>query len=624
MPDQNVNPLDLGGEPITTLNLPPSERADATRSTSKRRPWRWVVGVVAILLLVATLAATAKLIGVAAPAAELPLTGRIALLPFIDATVDRSSAWIETGLMEMVAETVARTTGNAMVPPARLRKALESRSPRRGAGGTLDLRDPAARERARGLALAAGADQVLDVTVTGEHGKGYIMELELFDGDDNISSTQLKGADPLEIADALAFSVARALSKDIEPRRLQRLFSRSPFVDRIFATGLAELRAGSPAGARPYFEIALKHRSGFFQAKAQLADCARQLGELDLAVELTDELVREAQSRGERALEAHSLRSLASLKAIQGQLDEASEFYAQAYAVHLDMSDRPAQATALYEMARLALAGDDTTRAEELYVEMLRIQQDLGDRLGEADTLFQIGSLLLSGRDDAGAEQVLADSRKLALETGDVWTEMKVTTSLGEIAQLKGELETAKRLWRRALGFYDQHGENPRRLLLSYKLAQLLVRTEELDEAEDRLHDMRELAAELENRQYEARASLGLAWILLRTGYSKQAKTHIDRALELDRWLDDRKLMQLVIAWYAYEQGNYRLALQTQAGIKRHSANRWMAADEAFLQVFREADVLGRRLPLPGEAGYVEPRDRWPKLRNQARGLIPG
>ena len=595
----DLKPLELGGEP-------------ASRPRSRHR-WRWLVLIAVILVVAAALAATARLIGAAAPATELPLSGRLALLPFIDATLERSArgdqsgGWIEVGLMEMVAETVSRTAGGALVPPARLRRALEPRN--------LDLGDPSARERARKLALATGADQVLEVTVTGGQGKGYVMELELFDGSGVVAGGTIQRPDPLAVADALAFSLARGLESAAEPRHLERLFSRSPFVDRLYATGLGELRAAArssspqaaPEDARPYFEIALRHRPGFFQAKARLADCARLLGELDRAVELTGELIREAQSRGERGLEARSVRSLASLEAIRGQLDQAAELYAQAYAVHLDMADRPAQAAALYDMARLALARGETARAEELYVEMLRIQQDLGDRLGEADTLFQIGSLLLSGGDHTGAEQVLKDSRELAIETSDVWTEMKVITSLGEIAQRKGELETARRLWQRALGFYDQRGENPRRLLLTYKLAQLLVRTEDLDEAEDRLHDMRELAAELGDETYEARASVGLAWILLRAGYPKQAKPHLDRALELDRRLDDRKLMQTVIAWYAYEQGNYRLAAQTQAGIKRHTDRRWMAVDEAFLRVYREAELLGQRLPLPGEAGYIEP-----------------
>ncbi len=579
-------------------DLEPLVRGDQPGPAKK--PWRWwIVAVLSILVVAAALTATTRLIRKASPAARLPLAGRLALLPFADATAGQSGAWIETGLMEMVAETVSRTAGGAVMTPERLRKALEPRG--------LDLRDPGARERARSLALAAGADQVLDTTIISRRREGYAFELELFDATGAVASGRVEGASPLEAADALAFSLARGLSSHAEPRRLLRQFSRSPFVDRLHASGLAELRTSGPSAARPYFEIALRHRPGFFQAKARLVDCARQLGELEQGTVLAGELLLEAQSRGERDLEAESQQRLASLAALQGRLEEASESYRLAHSMYLDLSDRPARAEILYEMARLALVSGDAPRAEELYVERLRIQQELGDRLGEADTLFQIGSLLLASADYEGAEQTLADAQELALQTGDLWTEMRVTTSLGEIAQRRGELETAKRLWRRALAFYRQRQENPRRLLLSYKLAYALVVSEEFGEAEDHLQDMRELAVELEDRPNEAQASLGLAWVLLRTGYPKQAKPHLDRALELDRWLDDRRLMQTVIAWYAYEQGNYRLAVNAQLAIQRQSADRWLASDDAFLQVFREAERQGRRLPLPGEADYVEP-----------------
>ena len=578
-------------------DLTPLARGGESPRAPKR--WRWLALAAAIPIIGVTVLVTSKLIDSARPATELALAGRLALLPFVDATPDRSGGWVESGLMEMVAETVARSAGGAVVSPKRLRRALEPRG--------FDLNDPADRERARDLALATGADQILDVTLTRHRGQGYAMEIELYDGDGLVDGARLERPDPLEAADALAFSLARGLSSDLEPYRLQHQYSRSAFIDRLYATGLGQLHGASPETARPYFEIALKHRSGFFQAKARLVDCLRLTGELDAAAELTGELVLEAQSRGDRALEARSLRTLASLDAIRGRLEEASGRVQQAFALHLDMADRPAQAEALYEMARLALTQGDPSRAEDFYVERLRIQQELGDRLGEADTLYQIGSLQLSGGNLAAAQRVLADARQVAVETGDVWVEMRVAASQGEAAQRQGEFETADRLWRRALAFYEQHDETARRLLLSDKLARLSLQRGDLDQTEDLLLDLRELAAEHGDRPYEAKASLGLAWAMLRTGYPNQAKPHLDRALELDRWLDDRKLMQLVIAWYAYEQGSYRLAVQTQAGIKRHSPDRWFAGDEAFLKVYREAEILGRRLPLPGETGYAEP-----------------
>ncbi len=592
-----MDPLQADRARRAAPDLTPLDRVGEPRPAAKR--WRWLLLAAALPIVGATVAVTARLIGTARPATELALAGRLALLPFVDATPDGSGGWVEVGLMEMVAETVARTAGGRVVSPQRLRQALEPRG--------FDLRDPAARERARALALAAGADQVLDVTLTRDRDQGYALDASLFDGGGRVDAARLERPDPLEAADALAFSLARGLSSDLEPYRFQHQFSRSGFIDRLYATGLGELRTASPDAARSYFEIALEHRPGFFQAKARLVDCLRLAGELDTAAELTGELIREAQSRGDRALEARSLRTLAAINALRGRIDEASDQIQQAFTVHLDTADRPAQAEALYEMARLALAGGERERAGELYIEMLRIQQELGDRLGEADTLYQIGSLQLAGGDPAAAQRVLADARQVALETGDVWTEMRIAASLGEAAMRRGELDTARQLWRRALAFYEQQRETARRLLLSDKLARLSLRLGDLEETEDLLEDMRELAAEHGDRAYEAQASLGLAWVLLRSGYPNQAKPHLDRALELDRWLADRKLVQLVIAWYAYEQGNYRLAIQTQAGIKRHSPDLWFAGDEAFLQIYRQAEILGRRLPVPGEAGYVEP-----------------
>ena len=564
-----------------------------------RARWRSPALVALILVSIAGVAWTARLIRATTPAVDLPIRGRLALLPFLDATADRSGAWTEIGLMEMVSAAVSRTAGSAMLSPARLHQALEPRA--------LDLRDPAAREQARLLALASGADQVLDVALLGREGEKTTFEITLYEAGGKIAERRLEGTDPLAVADDLAFSLARGLTSKLEPRRLRQQFSRSPFLDRLYAMGLQALRSMGPEAAKPHFDIALEHRPGFFQAKARLAECARQLGELERSRQLTQELLQDARARGARTREAESLRQLALLAALDGELEGASQLYDQAFGIHLNLEDRPAQSEVLFELARLALAAGEASRAEELYVERLQIQQGLGDRLGESDTLFQIGSLLLADGDLEGAGQVLVDAQDLALRSGDVWTEMRVVASLGEVASRRGEVETAQGLWRRALSFYEQEGEASRRLLLSFKLAETLAATEDYQQAEERLHDARELAAELENKPYEAKISLGLAWLMLRTGYPYQAKPHLDRALELDRWLDDRTRLQLVIAWYAYEQGNYRLAVATQQEVKRRLADRWQKDNEQFLQTYREAEILGHRLPLPGEDDYAPP-----------------
>ncbi|MEM7585429.1 MAG: tetratricopeptide repeat protein, partial [Acidobacteriota bacterium] len=263
-------------------------------SPVERSRSRWLAPTLLGVVVVAALAWTvSRLIGTTEPPVELPLAGRLALLPFENRTADAAEAWVETGLMEMVAESVTRTAGSRMVSPARLRRVLAPRG--------FTWSDAEARERARSLALATGADQVLDARL-GRQGDSTVIELELFDETGRVASSQLIDTDALAVADGLAFALARGLGGDREPRPMASLFARSAFLDRLYGTGLQALSEQGPAAARRYFEIALEHHPGFLQAKARLAECQRRMGEIESARQLTSELLLEAQSRGDRSL----------------------------------------------------------------------------------------------------------------------------------------------------------------------------------------------------------------------------------------------------------------------------------------------------------------------------------
>jgi len=180
-------------------------------------------------------------------------------------------------------------------------------------------------------------------------------------------------------------------------------------------------------------------------------------------------------------------------------------------------------------------------------------------------------------------------------------------THLGELARARGELDQAEELWLQALAFYEQRGDRAHQLLLTRNVAETLVGRGDLEAAEERFRDLLDLARELGDEPLEARASLELTRILLRQGYPRQARTHLDRALELDRLLDDRAELQRLIAWFAYEQGNYQLAVDTQTAVRRQAGESWQEADDQFLRVFARALQENRRLPLPGEEDWVEP-----------------
>ena len=159
--------------------------------------------------------------------------------------------------------------------------------------------------------------------------------------------------------------------------------------------------------------------------------------------------------------------------------------------------------------------------------------------------------------------------------------------------------------WERALRFYRDRGEPARVMLLSRRLAETRLARQDWKASEEHFHDLLDMAQHLNDRRLVARASVHLAWLQLKLGYPFQAEEHLQRALDHDRYLDNRDRLQRVIAWYAYEKGNRRLALETQEDILRQCQDKgcWNKADQAFLDVYRLALAEDQRLPVPGEPG---------------------
>lgn len=94
-----------------------------------------------------------------------------------------------------------------------------------------------------------------------------------------------------------------------------------------------------------------------------------------------------------------------------------------------------------------------------------------------------------------------------------------------------------------------------------------------------------------------------LASILLAQGYAFQARPHFERALELDRELDDPFALQRVIARLAYEQRDFGLAASSQEALRSMIGDGWSESDQALLDAYRQAIETGHRQPLPDDPG---------------------
>ncbi|RMH15629.1 MAG: hypothetical protein D6696_20130 [Acidobacteria bacterium] len=557
--------------------------------------WAVVLGLLALVVVVAAVVAVRRddLLG-AGPELALAPGGRLAVLPLVNATGEGGQAWVEWGLAEIVNRVLSATPGLEVLRHEVLERQVEERA----------LAGASERSHLRTLAFHLGASRLLDATVRSSR-RGYVIDFSLADRHGELAAASVTGPQIVPLAEQLADAVARALAPDALPVDFARTLSGDPFLDRLYGMGLAVLHDGDVAAAETYFELALRHQPGFLLARAALARCARLRGDLESSRQRWLEVLAQAQGRGDRRLQAESLEGLGLLSALSGRYAEADELYQQAWSIYLSLEDGSGQLAILEQRARVALSDGQDERAEGLFADMLERQRAAGDLLGQIDVLRQLGTLHLRRRALDSAESLFAESRQLARQVGDLPAEMNALASLGEVARLAGDLELAETRWAEALTFYRQRRDRQRLLLLSARRAEAAAARGDLDAAEELYLDVVELAAELDEPASEARASLELARILLRKGYPYQARPHLERALELDAYLDDPLAVQRVIARLAYERDDFRLAADTLRAVKKRVGEAWTAEDEALLAAYERSLAAGRRQPLPASA--VEP-----------------
>lgn len=588
--------------------LPPEpEPRPRLRRQRPRSFGRWLIPLAAVILVAGTLSFVFFPHLLFPSASEIaPLQGRLALLPFIDQTGEAENSWISLGLMEMVAETLRANRNLAVLPPSRLIRALERRD-------LLDADVEGARARVRELTFDLGADLVLDTKVSralaptsrdGERRAVYTAGYSVYASGQILTRGEVSDRDPAAMGAALADLLARSLSQAGQPVSMRQALSRSTFLNRLYGMGLAEMRQ-SPERARPYFAICLDHQPDFLLAKARLASCEKALGNFEEAESLQLEVLQDSQKRADQGLQGRTLVALAELAEAQGRGEEARRLYAQSSSIWLSLGDEGAQMEVVEALADRLISEGQSARAIELLSEELANRQDSKDLLGRAGLLLRLGELYLESAELESAEPFLEEAGKIAVDLGDAWIEHRVITALGRVAKSQNDLATAEERWLQALSFYEQHGDREQQRDLTLQLAELYLAKNDLDRAEELFHQLRDLGLADDHLPSEGLASLRLAQVLLRKGYPRQARTHLERALELDDLIGQRITLQLTIAWLAYEQGNYRLAVETQQAAKRQ-AERWGPVREAYLKVFERALEENRRLPLPGEDGYQE------------------
>jgi eukaryotic-like serine/threonine-protein kinase len=556
--------------------------------------------------------------------------GRIAILPFRNATGLPANDWVELGLAQIAGQLLDEAEDVEAVPVADVERAL------RNLGYSAD-RPPDAASLAR-LRRALGVGFIATAEVSADRPQGYRVRYELFTPRGSAARREIRGVELTAMAGEMASRLALRLDPGARIPEVKDRLSEDPMVNSLYAMGVQELSRGNGDNAQHYFEVAL-HRApdvGWVRlmlarsllrlsrgkdAEAALREAlatARAAGDKRLEGEVLVSLGRAADEQGEVASAlrwsqtalgvlsrsgnrkgmASALNLLGQIAWRRGDLDEAEKKFRASLAILQKMREPQSQAARLNNLGLVAAERGDAQRAAGLYRRALELARQSGARDIQQGTLTNLGMAAVHAGDLAAAQSFHRQALALSEELKDPSSQAMALLNLGVVAVGSGDAATAERLARRALERARVAADPRMEGYVQANLSFLLAERGDFAAAAAAARDARSLGDKVEDKGLRLLAITNLAYAEVTGGSLAAAREALAAAEELNPKYTP---MLRVRAMYEYRRGHLQEALAMQEAAKRSAvdASDWLAEHEAALVAMREAVRQGRRLPLP-------------------------
>ncbi len=179
---------------------------------------------------------------------------------------------------------------------------------------------------------------------------------------------------------------------------------------------------------------------------------------LDALIPPTRPLPDPAQDEELAKVESSLRYQLADLCVTRGDLDRALALDEESLQLKEQIGDLQGKAASLHQMAAVYGTRGDLDRALALYEESLQLDEHIGDLKGKAASLHNMANILMAREQWDEAEQVLQESQQLARKAGVVEHLAFATVKLGQVAQARGDAQTALARYREGLAIFERLG----------------------------------------------------------------------------------------------------------------------------------------------------------------------
>ncbi|MFG2295502.1 BTAD domain-containing putative transcriptional regulator [Streptomyces sp. NPDC048603] len=215
--------------------------------------------------------------------------------------------------------------------------------------------------------------------------------------------------------------------------------------------GTLELGRNLDAAA-PHFEEALRFyaeaedRTGRAMSLRCMAMVDRMRGDLELAMERCGEALPLFREMGDQLGEAHTLNNMAEIELGLGRPEVAMQYAQDAVRVEEDSSAEVTRnlAQALHRLGRVHLALDQIPEAEAAFLRTVRIVKEKSDMIGLAHALLGLGEARLVRGALEQAETTLVDALDIAEEGKNPLAAGQISLALARVSQERGDDEAAR------------------------------------------------------------------------------------------------------------------------------------------------------------------------------------
>lgn len=245
-----------------------------------------------------------------------------------------------------------------------------------------------------------------------------------------------------------------------------------------------------------------QHIGRFSYILNRLSDSFYAIGDYDNSVKYASELVREAKSANDAAVQAKALFSVAESQYKLAALKEAEQAATEAYSLYSSLGDTKGLGHAMKVLGSVYGAQGDIEKAKESYSAAIGHYKKINYSHGIANCSFNLGLKFKTSKKYKEALEYLEDASFYYMNSGSASGAGMAKMEQGMVYQELNQLDKTALLYDEARRLLTKTNKLARLAQLEYYAADFYVKTEQTEKARQALNKALDIYKKANNKRY--------------------------------------------------------------------------------------------------------------------------